>query len=481
MSSAGTVKLIAGRYRLDHCLASGRFAEVWRGTDEILARPVAVKLLHADLAGSPEALARLRDEARDAGSLAHGGIVRVYDYDEPASPDRPFLVMEFVDGPSLADVLVGGPLEPGRVMDIVAQAAAALQAAHQAGLANCAVTPENILLSRDGLVKLTHFVLSRAGGPAASDLYSLGEVAYRCLAGEQPSGGPPSDVALAHQHRPAPPLPPTVPAEVAALISQLMAEDPADRPGSAGAVASSAGELRDRLDPQAAAEDRRDPVTTHLATPAVPMRPRPLPARTGTSRGRTRREHRALLAAAAVLTALTAWALVSVVGPVAQHPAAEVPPRISMVDVNAGGLIGRTVAAAARRLHHLGLVVRVLWRSTDQAPPGIVVSVRPAGRVASGSVVVVVGARPLTFAAAPGLAGPSPGNRPIPPSRHHGKHRPHRTVSPDPSGRPTPTQTSSPAPTTSPSPGPDPTASPSPSSDPASSPSPSPPASPAGR
>ena len=103
--------LVEGRYRLDGRIAVGGMGEVWRATDLVLGRPVAVKLLRPGAAGSGEDLARFRAEARHAGSLSHPGIARVYDYREA---DPPYLVMELVDGPSLARLLAGGPLDPAR-------------------------------------------------------------------------------------------------------------------------------------------------------------------------------------------------------------------------------------------------------------------------------------------------------------------------------------------------------------------------------
>ncbi len=264
--------LLAGRYRLDEPIGKGGFSEVWRATDAVLARPVAVKLLHPGRAQQPEVLARFRAEARNAAALWHVNIAHTYDYDEPADGLQPYLVMELVDGPSLAGVLAGGPLSAARTMDIVAQAAAGLQAAHATGLIHRDVKPGNLLLASDGTVKITDFGISHAigsapvtltgvvmgtaeylaperiaGAPAgpASDLYALGVVAYQCLAGAPPFTGEPLDVACAHRDRLVPPLPPSVPAGVAALVMQLLAKDPAWRPGSAAEVAHRAGRLRD--------------------------------------------------------------------------------------------------------------------------------------------------------------------------------------------------------------------------------------------
>jgi eukaryotic-like serine/threonine-protein kinase len=157
-------------------------------------------------------------------------------------------------------------------MDVVAQCAAGLAAAHQAGLAHGSLTPANILISNDGLVKLTGFGSSHAaaapvatggtllgtpayaapervrgdGGTVVGDLYSLGVVAYQCLVGRVPFSGPAAGVALAHRRRPLPPLPPSVPAEAAALVGYLTANDPRARPASAGEVARRAGEVARR-------------------------------------------------------------------------------------------------------------------------------------------------------------------------------------------------------------------------------------------
>jgi eukaryotic-like serine/threonine-protein kinase len=265
-------KLLAARYRLDEPIGKGGFSEVWRATDTVLARPVAVKLLHPGRAQQPEVLARFRAEARNAAALWHVNIAHSYDYDEPADGLQPYLVMELVDGPCLAGVLAGGPLSAARTMDIVAQAAAGLQAAHATGLIHRDIKPGNLLLASDGTVKITDFGISHAigsapvtitgvvmgtaeylaperiaGAPAgpASDLYALGIVAYQCLAGAPPFTGEPLDVACAHRDRPVPPLPPSVSAGVTALVMQLLAKDPAWRPGSAAEVAHRAGRLRD--------------------------------------------------------------------------------------------------------------------------------------------------------------------------------------------------------------------------------------------
>ncbi len=253
----------------------------------MLSLPVAVKRLREGYAGQPEAMQRFRAEARHAGALSHPGIAQVYDYGEADPPDPPFLVMEFVDGPSLAGLLDGGPLDPGDAMDVLAQVAAGLAAAHTAGLVHRDIKLANLLVAPDGQVKITDFGIAHAAGSAqltrtgtmvgtpsylaperaagasatpASDLYSLGVVGYECLAGQPPFRGTPMEVVAACQCAPVPPLPAAVPAEVAALVMELTAKDPAARPASASQVATRAARLRDAL--------RESPVPALAAVPA---------------------------------------------------------------------------------------------------------------------------------------------------------------------------------------------------------------------
>jgi len=270
MALGGAV--LGGRYVLDELIGSGGYGEVWRATDTVLSRPVAVKLLHPRYTRHSEALGRFRAEARHAGSLSQENIAQVFDYGEPADGQPPYLVMELVDGPSLEAVLVDGPLGVSRTMDIVAQAAAGLRAAHAAGMIHRDIKPGNLLLTPSGIVKITDFGTAHTIGSAAvtasgeligtpgylaperaegepatpaSDLYSLGMVAYECLAGVPPFTGTALEVALAHRDRPLPPLPPTVGTDVCAFVMRLTAKDPVRRMGDAAEVAVWAGLLRD--------------------------------------------------------------------------------------------------------------------------------------------------------------------------------------------------------------------------------------------
>jgi eukaryotic-like serine/threonine-protein kinase len=299
MSSPGTV--LERRYRLDSRIATGGVGEVWRATDLVLGRPVAVKLLQDRYAGHPETLARFRAEAQHAGALSHPGIAQVYDYGEADAPGPPYLVLELVDGPSLAGMLARGPLDPAATMDVVAQAAAGLAAAHAAGLVHRDIKPANLLMGPGGIVKITDFGIAHAAGSApltktgtlvgtpaylaperaagaratpASDLYSLGIVAYECLAGTQPFQGTALEIAAACQREPLPPLPAAVPALVSALVAALTAKNPAARPDSAAQVAARAAGLRDALNGKLArapaARISSPPATRADVPPAAP-------------------------------------------------------------------------------------------------------------------------------------------------------------------------------------------------------------------
>ena len=328
MALAGMI--LGGRYELAKEVGNGGYCEVWRATDTVLSRPVAVKLLHPGYARKAEALARFEAEARHAGALSHPNIARVYDYGEPAAGQPPYLVMELVDGPSLEEVLASGPLGARQSMDVIAQAAAGLQVAHDAGLIHRDVKPANLLLTSGGIVKITDFGIARAVGSAAvtpggemmgtpgyhapeqvvgaqatsaSDLYALGVVAYECLAGARPFTGTAVMMAVAHRDLPLPPLPLSVPADVSALVADLTAKDPARRPASAAEVALRAALLRDGQRAATGGGLHPAPEAQALA-PVITV-----------SAGRLRRRRRpGLTLAATVLTGLAGLVLATLIG-----------------------------------------------------------------------------------------------------------------------------------------------------------------------
>jgi eukaryotic-like serine/threonine-protein kinase len=422
-----TSVLVAGRYQLHDRIAAGGMGEVWRALDTVLERPVAVKLLRAGYASHRETLARFRAEARHAASLTHPGIAHVYDYGETADGHPPYLVMELVDGPALTALLSRGPLDAATAMDVIAQAAAALSAAHAAGLVHRDIKPGNLLIGPGGQVKITDFGIAHAAGSApitrtgsligtpaylapervtgasatpASDLYSLGILAWECLAGMTPFSGLEIEVALAHRDRPLPPLPPGVPVQAASLVAEMAAKNPADRPATADDVARRARLLSDALGPSALARDwpdsrsgaRHRPATLTLARVDT-LANLPLadpPPRSRRTRALPRRA--ALLAVpVAVVFVLAGWLLTNLLGASPSAPAgAHRSP--AMVTVSASALLGQQVTAVSRELRQLGLQVQVEWQPSRGRLPGSVLSVQPAGQVRVGSTIVVFAA-----------------------------------------------------------------------------------------
>ncbi len=307
MTVIGPSSEIAGRYLLLQKIAGGGMGEVWQGVDEVLGRPVAVKLLRSDLAGDPTFRERFRNEARSTAGVAHPGIAWVFDYGEEqlaGGGQVSYLVMELVEGEPLSAMLQRkGRLSPAQTLDVIAQAAAALQAAHDRGLVHRDVKPANLLVRPDGVLKITDFGIARAAdsvpltdtgtvmGSApylspeqaqglaatpASDVYSLGVVAYQCLVGQTPFTGAPATVAAAHVSQAVPAFPPDVPQPVQQLVDQMLHKDPERRPHPAGALGAEAAALAARLGFEAGA--LASAVTAPLSTRAVPRVERPAPA-----------------------------------------------------------------------------------------------------------------------------------------------------------------------------------------------------------
>jgi len=446
-------QLLNRRYRLTGRIAIGGMGEVWRGTDELLGRAVAVKLLSDAHAADEQFRARFRAEARYAASLSHPGIARVYDYGEsaarPSDDGRPtaataYLVMELVEGEPLSATLAReGRMSVDAALDIVAQAAWALAAAHEAGIVHRDVKPGNLLLTPEGQVKITDFGIARAALAAhltqsgmvmgtaqyvspeqatarpittATDIYSLGVVGYECLAGQPPfTAETPIALALAHVHKPPPPLPDDVPAPVAALVGQMLAKEPSGRPASARLVASRASALRDN---SLASENAQTIGSAELTGPAAwfpeasPTSPglhhtgtAPIPA-AGPRRPRWRRPATLTITAGAV-SAVAAGGVIALI-------ATNKPPATASTKAP-------TTSAPAHRTH----------RPSHQASPQSSLSSQP------------------TFA-------PSPASSPAPRARRPSPTPTPTTSSPAPSSpaSSSPPHTTSPPPTVTPTPTP---------------------------
>jgi serine/threonine-protein kinase len=260
-----------GRYQLSSRIAIGGMGEVWQATDLVIGRTVAIKILKDEYLGDPGFLERFRAEARHAALVNHEGIANVFDYGE--EDGSAFLVMELVPGEALSTVLERERvLSTDRVLDIVAQTASALQAAHAAGLVHRDIKPGNLLITPDGRVKITDFGIARiadqvpltatgqvmgtvqylspeqaSGHPASpsTDIYSLGIVAYEALAGRRPfTGESQVAIAMAHINEAPPELPVTISEPVRNLVYTSIAKRPDDRPASAALLARAAQSLR---------------------------------------------------------------------------------------------------------------------------------------------------------------------------------------------------------------------------------------------
>jgi len=283
------VTLVAGRYRLRRPLGEGGMARVELAEDVELDRTVAVKLLAEPLARDEAYRRRFVREAQLAARLSHPNVVRIYDVGE--SDGRPYFVMEYVDGPTLADVLAReGRLEPARAAGLAAQAADALAAAHAAGLVHRDVKPQNVLVHAGDTVKLADFGIARADGGTrlteagavvgtasylapelvagadatpAVDVYALGAVLYELLTGVPPLRAQSLDELTAALEQPVVPvrdLAPATPEGLEEVVMRSLARLPDYRPASAAELAA---ELR-AFTPEA---------PTRPLAPAAPLAP----------------------------------------------------------------------------------------------------------------------------------------------------------------------------------------------------------------
>src|SRR3954468_10221570 len=291
--------LVADRYELEELCGTGGMSSVFRAYDRQLERRVAIKILHEHYAEDPEYLERFRREARAVAKLSHPNIVTVIDRGDDGG--RQYIVFEHVDGENLKELVVrSGRLPVRRAVELALPVADGLAFAHQEGLVHRDVKPQNVLLSREGEVKVTDFGIARSldvehgvtqtgtvlgtgeylapeqasGKPVspATDVYSLGVVLWELLVGDVPFTGENFvAVALRHLNDPPPPLAklrPDVPPRLAAAVERALAKDPALRFPSMGALAK---ELRACLaEGGGAVPVAQDDAALTLITPPAP-------------------------------------------------------------------------------------------------------------------------------------------------------------------------------------------------------------------
>ncbi|TQN42678.1 serine/threonine-protein kinase [Blastococcus colisei] len=438
--------LLDDRYELHHLIAAGGMGEVWRGRDVRFDRPVAVKILRSEYAGDPTFAARFRAEATHAAALHHPNIAAVHDYGETASAATgeriAYLVMELVEGDPLSTRFSEeGALAPADALSVLRQAAAALAEAHRAGVVHRDVKPANILIDRDGQVKLTDFGIAwsaasvpitrtgqvigtpqymspeqAAGEPPrpASDVYALGLVGYESLTGRAAfDGDNPVTIALKQVQQEPEPLPAAIPEQIRSLIDGALVKDPDVRFPDADAFLDAIDATLEgrfppgpatRTLPVSAAGVRPSPSggggapadhpTTAAGAPAVdgaaaaptrslPGRKATPPPVAGTSGGWRSWP----LVVALLVLLLGAGVGATVLGlsdsdpPTAGSAAAATAPETEpgAIVLTAGDYVGRPVEDVAADLTALGLDVERRQRVTGEHAPGTVAALEPVG------------------------------------------------------------------------------------------------------
>ncbi|NIL90529.1 Serine/threonine-protein kinase PknB [Rhodococcus fascians] len=412
-----TPRTLSSRYELGEILGFGGMSEVHLARDTRLDRDVAIKVLRADLARDPTFYLRFRREAQNAAALNHPAIVAVYDTGEAeteAGP-LPFIVMEYVDGDTLRDIVrAEGPMEPRRAMEVIADVCAALDFSHRNGIVHRDVKPANIMINNAGAVKVMDFGIARAiadsSSPmtqtaavigtaqylspeqargeqvdARSDVYSLGCVLFEILTGEPPFKGD-SPVAVAYQHvREDPQLPSlvndTVPRELDSIILKAMAKNPANRYQSAAEMRTDLVRVLGGQRPSAPMvmnDEDRTTILGSVDSRQADFSGKDKPAAAAASRSSRHTEDYdepknrrglkiALISAAAIIVVAIVGAFLWSLGPGADPKTVAVPT-----------VVGLSADEAQRQLEEAGLRVSIQEKPDAAIPEGSAIGTNPA-------------------------------------------------------------------------------------------------------
>ena len=418
-----TPELLSGRYELGEILGFGGMSEVHMARDTRLHRDVAVKVLRADLARDPSFYLRFRREAQNAAALNHPAIVAVYDTGEAetAAGPLPYIVMEYVEGVTLRDIVHNdGPMPPKRAIEVIADACQALNFSHQHGIIHRDVKPANIMISKAGAVKVMDFGIARAladstsvtqtaavigtaqylspeqakGDPvdARSDVYALGCVLYEMLTGEPPFVGD-SPVAVAYQHVREDPVPPsarrsTISPELDAVVLKALAKNPDNRYQSAAEMRADLVRVHSGEAPEAPKVFTDAERTSYLTAAPAPRDPH------GTDHIPRRAEHyvqpreedRSRGSVARWVAAVAVLAVLTVVVTLAINFFGGETRDVQVPDVT-----GQTSADAIVVLQNAGFATRTSNQPDSEVPPGRVIGTDPAATstVAAGDEITL--------------------------------------------------------------------------------------------
>ena len=413
-----TPQHLSDRYELGDILGFGGMSEVHLARDVRLHRDVAVKVLRADLARDPSFYLRFRREAQNAAALNHPSIVAVYDTGEaetPAGP-LPYIVMEYVDGVTLRDIVhTEGPLPPRRAIEIIADACQALNFSHQNGIIHRDVKPANIMISTTNAVKVMDFGIARAiadsssvtqtsavigtaqylspeqarGDPvdARSDVYSLGCVLYEILTGEPPFTGD-SPVSVAYQHVRDDPIPPSerhegISPDLDAVVLKALAKNPENRYQTAAEMRADLVRVHNGEPPEAPkvlTGAERNSLFTSTANVGGP-RTDPLPRQqlddTDRDRGGSVGRWVVAVAVLAVLTVVVVIAFNSFGG--------------NTRDIQVPDVRGQVSADAIAALQNRGFKTRTQQQPDSTIPPDHVINTDPGANasVGAGDVITI--------------------------------------------------------------------------------------------